>query len=96
MEELAGVTDETVEVVPFAKLKPNGELLALHETTDGVCVVLVHLDLILMAPKHFSGTGGGDGFTLDGVGSVGMGNRASCSMRSSTPRPSGLRGRRQL
>ena len=31
LEELAGVTDETVEFVPFAKLKPNGELLALHE-----------------------------------------------------------------
>ena len=47
LEELAGVTDETVEFVPFAKLKPNGELLALHETPDGVYVVLVHLDLIL-------------------------------------------------
>ena len=47
LEELAGVTDETVEFVPFAKLKPNGELLALHETPDGMYVVLVHLDLIL-------------------------------------------------
>ncbi|MEE2757354.1 MAG: hypothetical protein VYA30_11860 [Myxococcota bacterium] len=47
LSELAGVTDDSLNLLPFAKLKPNGEVLALEIAEDGGGVVLVFLDLIL-------------------------------------------------
>ena len=45
-ERIGGVTDDSLNLLPFAKLKPNGEVLAL-EIADGGGVVLVFLGLIL-------------------------------------------------
>ena len=47
LNELAGVTDDSLTLLPFAKLQPNGEVLALEMTEGGGGVVLVFLDLIL-------------------------------------------------
>ena len=47
LEDLAGVTDDSLPLIPFAKLKPNGEVLALDTSVNGGAVVLVFLDLIL-------------------------------------------------